>query len=461
MKEFILKHKFIIIGVFVLVGILIGGTYAWIYIELFGTKTNKIIAGTLELELDESTCTEINVVNAVPTSDDEGMKQVACTFTLENTGTLTSDYTIYLDDEELLPGESRIDDSDVKYSLMKNSVNTIDYLSGVGVHPNRAIDTGILNVGESNSYELRLWIASDASVDAMGKTVSTTLRVTSEVFASESVMANIKDYYKYEYVGEYRIEGMPGDQPGFPINANQVSLTSEFKNAVLTNSSFVDSLGNTWNPGDPLPNPGSTYEDGGSTKKVQSMAFIFLGDYGVEVVLPVINKLDLSLWNTSNVTNMMGMFFGSAATTLDLSGFDTSNVTDMSDMFSYSAATTLDLSNFDISNVIDMSNMFSYSAATTLDLSNFDTSNVIDMSNMFSYSAATTLDLSNFDTRNVTDMSWMFQDVNLTSLDLSSFDISDATAVDFIFSCRYDTHGIVIAKNSEIFNYLDSNRGPC
>uniref|UniRef100_UPI0040270871 BspA family leucine-rich repeat surface protein n=1 Tax=Leyella stercorea TaxID=363265 RepID=UPI0040270871 len=60
------------------------------------------------------------------------------------------------------------------------------------------------------------------------------------------------------------------------------------------------------------------------------------------------------------VTNMGGMFSGcSALTTLDVSNFDTQNVTDMSLMFSNcSALTTLDLSNFDTKNVTTMGEMF-------------------------------------------------------------------------------------------------------
>ncbi|MBO5826522.1 MAG: BspA family leucine-rich repeat surface protein, partial [Treponema sp.] len=94
-------------------------------------------------------------------------------------------------------------------------------------------------------------------------------------------------------------------------------------------------------------------------------------------------------------------------TFIDLSGFDTSNVTDMSYMFyDCEALTTLDLSGFDTSNVTDMSYMFyDCEALTTLDVSSFDTSNVTDMGYMFSLcSALTTLDLSGFDTSNVTDM---------------------------------------------------------
>ena len=62
---------------------------------------------------------------------------------------------------------------------------------------------------------------------------------------------------------------------------------------------------------------------------------------------------------------MNSMFEKSAATSLDLSSFDTSNVTDMSWMFEISAATSLDLSSFDTSNVTNMSWMFFGSKATT------------------------------------------------------------------------------------------------
>ena len=58
---------------------------------------------------------------------------------------------------------------------------------------------------------------------------------------------------------------------------------------------------------------------------------------------------------------MSGMFHDcSGLTSLDLSRFDTSEVTDMRDMFSgCSSLTSLDLSNFDTSQVWDMSEMFS------------------------------------------------------------------------------------------------------
>ncbi len=145
-----------------------------------------------------------------------------------------------------------------------------------------------------------------------------------------------------------------------------------------------------------------------------------------------LTSLDLSNFKTSNVTKMREMFNNcKSLQTLDLSSFNTSNVTDMTGMFYYcSNLTTLDLSSFNTGNVAYISKMFSCCQnLTTLDLSSFDTSNVTSMDNMFSFCTnLTTLDLSNFDTSNVTHMSRMFMYCsNLTSLDLRSFDTGKLT----------------------------------
>lgn len=66
------------------------------------------------------------------------------------------------------------------------------------------------------------------------------------------------------------------------------------------------------------------------------------------------------------------MFSNSQATTLDLSSFDTSNVTNMRYMFYQSKIKTLNLSNFNTSKVTNMSNMFGATELDYLDISNFD-----------------------------------------------------------------------------------------
>ena len=151
-----------------------------------------------------------------------------------------------------------------------------------------------------------------------------------------------------------------------------------------------------------------------------------------------LTNIDLSSFDTSNVTDMCSMFFScKSLTNIDLSSFDTSNVTDMSEMFFFcEALTNIDLSSFDTSNVTNMSCMFSYcEALTNINLGSFDTSNVTDMSGMFfSCKALTNIDLSSFDTSNVTDMSDMFSCCEaLTNINLGSFDTSNVTDMSDIF----------------------------
>ena len=84
----------------------------------------------------------------------------------------------------------------------------------------------------------------------------------------------------------------------------------------------------------------------------------------------------------------------------------------MNSMFNYcKVLTSLDVSNFDTSNVTDMSWMFyDCIALTSIDVSNFDTSNVTDMSSMFSYCRSlTTIYVSNlWSINNVTVSKDMF-----------------------------------------------------
>ena len=132
---------------------------------------------------------------------------------------------------------------------------------------------------------------------------------------------------------------------------------------------------------------------------------------------------------------MYGMFrYCSSLTSLDLSNFDTKNVTNMTDMFNHcSSLTSLDLSIFDTKNVTDMSGMFAYcSALPSLDISSLNTSKVTDMTWMF-YSCSTleSLDLSRFNTEKVTTMNRMFAfNENITTIYVSDKFVTTALTND-------------------------------
>lgn len=178
----------------------------------------------------------------------------------------------------------------------------------------------------------------------------------------------------------------------------QVGLNEKFKSALNQAEPVAYK---EWNPGDPLPVLPSTYQG----KPVTNYFRVF-GSCNA------ITYLDLSGWDTSNVSNMSMMFWHcESLSCLDLSSFDTSNVTDMASMFmSCETLKSLDLSNFDIHNVTDMISMFyDCNSLLTIKLDGFDTRNVTKMTSMFcSCRSLESLNLSTFDTRNVTDMSNMF-----------------------------------------------------
>ena len=172
-----------------------------------------------------------------------------------------------------------------------------------------------------------------------------------------------------------------------------------------------------------------------------------------------LTSLDLSNWNTSNVTNMQNMFYNcSSLTSLDISSFDTSNVTNMAYMFnSCTNLTTLDVSNFNTSNVINMSYMFnSCTNLTSLDVSNFNTSNVTNMSFMFfGCNELTSLDVSNFDTSNVTIMDCMFYYCKkLLALDVSNFDTSKVKNMAYMF-CECNNLTSLDVSNFDTSNVTD------
>ena len=141
-----------------------------------------------------------------------------------------------------------------------------------------------------------------------------------------------------------------------------------------------------------------------------------------------------------NGTTCNSMFQGYTGVELDLSNFNTSNVTDMGYMFSScSSLTSLDLSSFNTSNVTSMYGIFfDCSSLTSLDLSNFDTSKITSLNACFQQcSSLTQLNLSNFNISKVTSMNNTFRDCKkITNLDLSSFGETNVNSMAFTFySC--------------------------
>ena len=273
----------------------------------------------------------------------------------------------------------------------------------------------IIKSGESATYFLWLYLDETTPNDAQNTFFVGNIDVDGEFIPKNTIFCttNTELTQGAEYVnGQYTYRYMQEGKASSSGLAWQ-NITSDGWGVQLTDKTSTDAVNSEV----------CTYIN---NKPIVSMSFMF---YESEAT-----TLDLSSFDTSNVTNMSYMFSDSQATTLDVSNFNTSNVTDMSFMFYGSQAPTLDVSNFNTSNVTDMSSMFEATQAVTLDVSNFNTSNVTNMGAMFYGSQAPTLDVSNFNTSNVTNMSSMFSDSQATTLDVSNFNISNVTDMSYMFS---------------------------
>ena len=183
---------------------------------------------------------------------------------------------------------------------------------------------------------------------------------------------------------------------------------------------------------------------------------------------PNIYSLDFSLFDSTNLTNMR-ILFNKCKKLKEIKGFDklnTSKVIDMEGLFQNCITLEyIDLSNFDTSNVTNMAFMFNHcnrlkeikgldkfitSKATTMegmfqscfklefiDVSSFDTSNVEIMNFMFvdCFKLKGIKGINKLNTKKVTNMTGMFENcLSLKYLNIENFDTSNVTNMSYMFN---------------------------
>ncbi len=189
-----------------------------------------------------------------------------------------------------------------------------------------------------------------------------------------------------------------------------------------------------------------------NTENITDMSFMFYRcTYLFNVNIPYLN--------TKNLTNIAGMFgFCHFIENIDLSHFETSNVTNMNGLFlfCFKLKNIKFSSNFKTRNVIEMNSMFyGCESLYDIDLSNFNTQNVENMSLMFcGCSSLTSLNLSNFNTQNVKDMSLMLDGCSsLVYLNLLNFNTQNVTDMKNMFrGCDSLARNNLISNDEKILN---------
>ena len=170
------NKRIVILIILILISIitLIGSSYA-LLTKSFKSKKLSMEVGTLKIDFAEGNA--INMANAAPMTDSDGLKSTPYTFTITNSGTIDAYYTVS-NEEELA------NTLDTTYLKMKITSDD-GYDSGIvtlkllGSETYRIIDEKILKTNKSVTYKLYLWISGDAGNDIQDKTYKSKIVVNS------------------------------------------------------------------------------------------------------------------------------------------------------------------------------------------------------------------------------------------------------------------------------------------
>ena len=127
--------------------------------------------GTFRLSLTEENSLTINSGEFLKDSD--GLKQEGFKFTVQNVGKGYGSYSVYLDDDSISSGQTRIDDKFIRYSLGINADT-----KGIPTNlTSRKIYSGRLDASEKDTFVLILWLNPEVNGDIGGQVFKVKLRI--------------------------------------------------------------------------------------------------------------------------------------------------------------------------------------------------------------------------------------------------------------------------------------------
>lgn len=170
------KHQLLAVGlsVFIVVVATLVGSFAIFSKTDNGTEYNVVKVGKLELSYVDLN-NEGNVIQLAsnyPISDTTGTTATPYRFSVENTGTIPTNYVVrVIDDVDTITADgcadNLIDSAYIRYKFDHGEVGTLKDLkqSDEGGY---VIATGTLQPTESNIHEVRLWINEVSSNKVLG-----------------------------------------------------------------------------------------------------------------------------------------------------------------------------------------------------------------------------------------------------------------------------------------------------
>jgi len=175
-KEFSLSKLIIITLIIMSIAvIIISVSFGFFTYSRSGKNPNTVYTANLNIIVNDEESLGINDTNSFPVYDQVGRKTDPYKFTLENLGSVAANYVMRLvpDTTEInkdLCSDNLLADESIKVQLIKDGVVVKE--SKISELDDYIIDSGFIGLVDgvnSYSYELRLWISSDAGKEVMGR----------------------------------------------------------------------------------------------------------------------------------------------------------------------------------------------------------------------------------------------------------------------------------------------------
>ena len=147
----------------------LGSAYAIFTSVSKSADYNVIKVGTLNIDFGDASNT-IDLQGQYPMSDEEGLKLEPYKFTIQNTGSLTADYEVFIqDDTDMINNDNcagnQLNKDYIKYKLDTGNPTILSSIAD----SNYKIATGSLEPGGSVTYTLYVWIREGVGNDVLNK----------------------------------------------------------------------------------------------------------------------------------------------------------------------------------------------------------------------------------------------------------------------------------------------------
>ncbi len=263
-KRQLLVTLFSILGVTI---ISLGSAYAVFTSVSKSEDYNVIKVGTLNIDFGEDSSNTIDLTGQYPMTDEEGVELKPYVFTITNTGSLSADYEVFIQDDQNMIDEdncsgNQLNKDYIRYKLDTGSPANLSSIAG----SNYKIAEGSLKAGGSVTYTLYVWIREGVGNDVLnkhyhGKIVVNGVNTQGDP-VSEVVLENLGD--KGSTYADDVNTFITGEDPNNYIWYSgklwrAVSVNNEAKTTKLVTQWNISSI--TYNPSNQTNFEGSYMED--------------------------------------------------------------------------------------------------------------------------------------------------------------------------------------------------------